>query len=170
VAFNESLANFVGGQAAIEFFRSQQKECRGEGKNCTEADDRVSAAERELAFQLEFGDTVASLVEALEKLYGSESLSSEEKIARREGVFQEQVRPFRTQYPKATALQRVNNAEIIQYKLYLTNLRLFEKLYTQSKGSWSLFFEKIRGVQRSVEGDESRDPFDVLKKIVGEES
>jgi predicted aminopeptidase len=166
VAFNESLANFVGGQAAVEFFRSQQKGCHEAGKDCKVADAQVAMAERELAFQLQFGDTVTRLVGALEALYGSEALSSEEKIARREGVFQEQVKDFRAQYPKATALQTVNNAEIIQYKLYLTNLRLFEKLYAQSNGSWNTFFEKIRDVQRAVKDDDSRDPFEVLKGIV----
>jgi predicted aminopeptidase len=166
VAFNESLANFVGGQATIEFYRAEQQECRREHKDCAEASVRLAAAERDLAFQLEFGDTVTRLVDALEVLYSSQTLSREEKLERREGVFQEAVAPFRKHYPATTVLITVNNAEIIQYKLYLTKLRLFEKLFVKSHGSWSVFFENIREVQRAIHDDGTRDPFVVLNELV----
>jgi predicted aminopeptidase len=166
VAFNESLANFVGGQATIEFYRAQQQECHRAHAECAAADTFVAAAERDLAFQLEFGDTVTRLVDALEGLYGSQSLSREQKLERRERVFQEAVAPFRKHYPATSVLKTVNNAEIIQYKLYLTKLRLFEKLFVQSHGSWSVFFEKIREVQRAIHDDGTRDPFVVLNDLV----
>jgi predicted aminopeptidase len=166
VAFNESLANFVGSQAALEFFANEEAECSGAGRTCDLLAQSRQQAERDLAFQLEFGDTVSQLIEKLEALYARTDVSSEEKISKREEIFAQGVAPFHARYPKATVLQKINNAEIVQFKLYLTKLRLFEKLYAQSDRNWDTFFARIRAARAASEADSAADPFVVLEKEI----
>lgn len=166
VAFNESLANFVGSQATVEFFTKRREECRTLGGDCHRLDVLLGQAVAERAFQGEFGDLITSLYDRLERLYSAQDASSEEKIAKREGIFQEIMKPFRARYPALTALHTVNNAEIIQLKLYLTNMRLFEDVFAASGGSWGPFFDKIRGVRAAIDEDNSKDPFKALRDMV----
>jgi len=109
---------------------------------------------------------VDALYASLEKLYGDPTLASEEKIARRQSVFNEVVIPFRKRYPKATLLREMNNADIVQLKLYMTQLPLFARLYAQEEQDLRRFIEVIREVQRRVEEDSSKNAFVVLEEIV----
>jgi predicted aminopeptidase len=165
VAFNETLANFVGMQGAIEFFTRQRVECLESKGACEIFEERLRSASRDKAFQLDFGDAVTEVISKLEALYGSADLSSERKIDRRQEVFSSAIAPFRAKYPKVSVLQQVNNAEIVQYKLYLTKLRLFEALFLQSGSSWSTFLDSIREIRDAVEKDPSKDPFALLETV-----
>lgn len=165
VAFNESLANFVGMQGAIEFFTRQRDECLASKGACEIFDERLRSATRDKTFQLDFGDAVTELISKLEALYGSADLSSEQKIARRQEVFSTAIAPFRAKYPKVGVLQQVNNAEIVQYRLYLTQLRRFERLFLQSGSAWSTFLGAIREIRDAVEKDPSKDPFALLETV-----
>jgi predicted aminopeptidase len=165
VAFNESLANFVGMQGAIEFFTRQRDECLRSNVTCEVVEERLRAANRDKTFQLDFGDTVTEVIARLEALYSSADLTSEQKIARRQEVFATAIAPFQSKYPKVSVLRQVNNAEIVQYRLYLTQLRRFERLFLQSSGSWSTFWDAIREIRNAVEKDSSQDPFALLEAI-----
>lgn len=166
VAFNESLANFVGSRATIEFFTAQLSECSVRGGECGLFETWRANAESESGFQREFSDLIMSLYDQLERLYGDASIERAEKLRQREVIFEGLMGPFRARFPKMTALRTINNAEIIQFKLYLTHLRLFERLFAKGNGSWESFFEAMRGVQRAVEEDNSTDPFKLLQDMV----
>jgi predicted aminopeptidase len=123
--FNESVANFVGGRAAIEFFREKV----GEG-----------SAEHQLAVQdwqqeLEFSAYMEGLAESLNELYARD-IAHEEKLRLREDIFkkarddwQKRVGDRPSHRFRRFFKQPLNNAVIIHYLLYLKNLRLFESLY-----------------------------------------
>jgi len=123
--FNESAANFVGGRAAIDFFRDRFGEGSAEYKNAIRAWDE----------ELEFAGFIEKLAESLKELY-SRDIPYEEKLRLREEVFAQGkaewadhiiTRPshrFRN-----FSKQLLNNAVMIHYLLYLNNLRLFESLY-----------------------------------------
>ena len=168
VAFNESLANFVGSVGGISFFNEQANACLKASRVCANEKARLEAAVRDEQVQYEVSRIVDRLYESLEKLYADPSLTSEEKIARRGGVFSEVVRPFRERYPNASILKEVSNADIIQLKLYMTKLPLFGRLYAQEHQSLPRFIDKIREVQRQVEADAAKDPFVVLEDILGD--
>ncbi len=163
VAFNESLANFVGMQGAVEFFTKQRDDCVAAQAACQPIEERLRAATRDKSFQLDFGDAVTDVIAKLETLYGRSDLSSEQKIALRQEVFAGAIGPFRRKYPDVSVLREVNNAEIVQYRLYLTQLRGFERLFLQSGSSWSTFLGAIRGIRDAVEKDPSTDPFKLLE-------
>jgi predicted aminopeptidase len=154
VDFNESLANFVGVRGALDFARSL----------IPPSAERTSAAEIALTRELEIGDAVMRMYAALDALYKS-TASREEKLATRAAIFEREMAPVRATYPTLKILKSINNAEIIQLKLYLTALPDFAALFEQSGGDWSRFFGKIREIRDRVDTDAATDPFAVLKQL-----
>ena len=167
VPFNESLANFVGSQGAVNFFAARVAECRAAGSACGDDEKQLVAAQREYAFQFELADLVDKLFASLEKLYNDPSLTSQQKITRRVEVFDSIMKPFRQRFPTLQILKEVNNADIIQLKLYLSNIWIFRELFILRDQNWSAFMSAIRQVQKRMEAEPSSDPFAVLQEIVG---
>lgn len=173
VAFNESLANFVGSQGAELFFAELLESCRAAGGLCEVEAQRLAAAKREYAFQLELAEVIDVLYNRLDYLYRDSTLSSDEKIARRVSVFAEVMGPFREKYPSIQMLKEVNNADIIQLKLYLSKLWLFHELFARQDRDWKAFMGAMRGIQKEMDSrDEgsAKDPFILLQDIVGTHS
>ena len=167
VNFNESLANFVGSVASVEFWTRRVEECERVGAECPQDRERLEAARRDTDAQYELSRVVDELYAALETLYGDNALASEEKVARRVPLFFKVMAPFYAKYPKANVLREVNNADIMQLKLYVTNLGLFKDLFAKVGGDLRRFLEAIRQVESEVKRDSSKDPFVVLRDIVG---
>lgn len=168
VPFNESLANFVGSQGAVSFFSERLDTCRAAGGACESQEQELAAAKREYAFQFELAEVVDTLYTRLDLLYKDPSLSSEEKIAQRVPLFEEVMAPFRTKFPTVGILKEVNNADIIQLKLYLSQLWLFHELFVQRDRSWERFMDGVREIKRRVDEEPSRDPFLLLKELIGD--
>ncbi len=169
VPFNESLANFVAITANEQLFSERLAACKSKPEqDCSLAESMLRAARNDAAVQYDLSAGVQGLYEALDALYKDAALSSEEKIARREAVFSKHVTPLRTKYPQLQALRQVNNAEIMQLKIYLTDLALFRELYRRSAGDWSEFFRRIAEIKSRQEEDGTKDPFALLQKQLGE--
>jgi predicted aminopeptidase len=139
-AFNESLANFVGGHAAIEFFRDRF------GPGSAEHQRAVRAWERELAF----AEFIEDVTKTLNELYARD-IPFEDKLRLREEVFTRSKAEWARRMPDPPSyrsrnfLQRpLNNAVIIQYALYLKNLGLFEALYNAEGKSLTGVIDLIR--------------------------
>lgn len=154
VAFNESLANFVGVRGALDFARATFP-----------ADhDRVVAAHAGLTRELALGSAIVALHSALEELYRSD-LDRPTKLARRHDIFEREVAPLRATYPQLRILRSINNAEIMQLKLYLTALPDFAALFAREGEDWRRFIERIRSIKARVESDSTTDPFAVLREL-----
>jgi len=162
VAFNESLANFVGSRAAIDFFRSRRSGDTRMIAGKPSLDEAVAQSEREHAFTLEFADCISETFDKLNTLYGRGDLTSEQKVSERQRVFDQVMEPFRARYPAVTALQTLNNAELLQSTIYMTKLSVFERLFIRSRERWSEFFASIIELNRQLERGESKDPFELL--------
>jgi predicted aminopeptidase len=165
VPFNESLANFIGSEGALEFADGVQRGCVGAAPvdRCADAAALRSGAQRERDLQYELSDLITQLYTALEKVYTDATLTSAQKLERRVQVFAQVMAPFRARYPGLQILKEVNNAEIMQLKLYLSDLMVFHTVFEQCGRSWAQFLEVIRGVQAAVEHDGTADPFAVLR-------
>ena len=168
VAFNESLANFVGAQGSVEFFAAQLGECRKASTVCDLYEKQLIAVRKESEFQYELADLVEVVYADLDTLYKRHDLSSDEKVQQRTQVFFNATAPFRRAHPTIKILKEVNNSEIIQLKLYMTKLTLFRELFVRHGGEWRSFIRAIREIKDKVDADPKRDPFDVLKEMVGE--
>jgi predicted aminopeptidase len=172
VPFNESFANFVGNEGTVQFFNSRITQCTGKD-DCGEGlvaayRSELSNSEKDRAFQFEFAQLIDRLYGELDRLYKRSELSFEEKIAQREEIFVKHVSSFKQKFPELKALQKLNNAEIIQLKLYLSQLDLFNKLFDRMKREWGAFIGTIKEIANRIESEEAVDPFNELKSRLGE--
>jgi len=156
-AFNESVANFIGHRAAIDFFRQRN------GEESEEYHDAVRAWEQER----EFADFIDGLVATLSDLYGRD-ISLADKLRLREQVFTqskaewaERIAAGSAQRYRGFVLRPLNNAVLMHYVTYLKNLRLFESLYTAEGKSLARFVAAIR---EGVKGDQ--EPFAVVQSLL----
>jgi predicted aminopeptidase len=152
--FNESLANFVGGRAAISFFRDRY------GEGSAEHARAVQAWEEEV----EFSRFVRRLAESLQELYAKD-LPTDEKLRLKEEILSR----GRAEWSKQTAARpqhrfrgfgqmKVNNAVMIHFRLYLKELELFEALYDERGRDLPQLIGWVKGVSWN-----GREPFEVLR-------
>ncbi len=158
VAFNESLATFVGDVGAAEYFCGLEGE---DGPRCRYA--RALWHDRIL-----FGQAVQRLISALENVYGSDELSREEKLAAkdtviarwREGYAREVVPELRVGY-RTYHERPLNNATLIGLRLYNRELDLFDRVWRE------LDVPLKEAVDRVVRAAESQpdEPYEALRRL-----
>ena len=130
--FNESFANFVGDRGAIALF------CGMEGPDA----ERCHHAQDEWADNLAFGEYLTSLVTQLDSLYAREDLTSEQKVALREPIFEAARARFRDEVLPAMRTDRfagferlpMNNATLLARRLYYDRLDRFEAAFVRRGG------------------------------------
>ena len=124
-AFNESVANFIGHRAAVDFFRAKFGTDSVEHKRALQwwTEER------------EFGAFVAEVVRDLTVLYKSD-LSRQDKLRLREEVFTRSKAEWARRIADRPAhrfrgfsQQVLNNAVLMHYVVYLKDFDLFESLY-----------------------------------------
>ena len=156
-AFNESVANFVGGRAAIDFFRERFGDGSAEHRRALQAWQE----------ELEFSDFIEKLGDSLSELYGKE-IALEEKLRLREEIFErgkrecgERIAGRPTHRFRGFAKQPLNNAVMIHYLLYLNNLKLFEAFYEARGGSLAKVIESLREAV-----PKGNDPFEAVRALL----
>ena len=156
-AFNESVANFIGHRAAIDFFRDKFGADSVEHKRAIQ----VWAEERE------FGAFIAELARVLTELYGRD-ISRDEKLRLREEVFARgkaewarRIADRPEHRARAFSQQPLNNAVLMHYLVYLKDLDLFESVYENSGRSLVRTIDSIK--QAVAKGDE---PFEAVRASV----
>lgn len=162
VDFNESAANFVGSAGAAAFFAAEFGKCP---RDCAELESLKNESALEYSRELEIADSIEGLYAELEALYKS-AAPSEQKLAARGPIFEKHISRLRTKYPAIKLLREVNNAELIQLKLYLSDLRKFAKLFEVCGKDWSLFVDKISEIKTEAAKDSSKNPFEILDGII----
>jgi predicted aminopeptidase len=156
-AFNESIANFIGHRAAIDFFRQRGGEASAEYR------DAVHAWEQEK----QFAEFIEGLVITLAELYRRD-IPLKDKLSLREQVFThsktewaERIKAGEARRYRSFILQPLNNAVLMHYATYLTNLKLFESLYLAEAKNLARFITAIREpVKRGTE------PFAVVQSLL----
>lgn len=156
-AFNESVANFVGGRAAIDFFRDRF------GAGSAEHEQAIRAWEEEL----QFSEFIEKLSAELNEIY-ARAIPEEEKLLLRQQVFtqgKEEWSEWVTKHPthrfRNFSKQPLNNAVIIHYMLYLKNLKLFEALYDAEGKS---LMRTIASIREAVAKD--GEPFKAVQNLL----
>lgn len=163
VTFNESLANYVGVQGAVDFFDKRRQECLESGKTCDQEEAFYERALHRKERTLELGVIVEDIYRQLNELYQSD-LPGEEKLKQREAVFEAVVAPLREAFPQMRLLQEINNAEIMQLKIYHTRLNEFDRLY-RSLSDWTAFIDRMKAVQEKVRTTPGSSPFELMIEI-----
>ena len=122
-------------------------------------------AKRELVSELEVAATVEQLYRELSKVYHSHA-SRETKLALRKEVFARELVPLREKYPNLKILREINNAEILNYKIYMTRLHLFRELYDKHNGDWRAFITDVIHIAEKIEARPLLDPFELVEDIL----
>lgn len=159
VRFNESFATWVGRSGAIEFFCTRP----GGGTDtvwCNRARDRWHDVQLFSAF-------MDGLVEDLEELYGDSLAATEDKLTRRQTVFDVHRRRFADDYrPSLRAYSfsgflslPLNNATLLSRMRYYHRLSDFDAHAERHGGSLAAAIEAIRAGVRDV-----GDPLEVLRR------
>lgn len=157
VRFNESFATWVGRVGAIEFFCTRS----GGGPDtvwCNRARDRW----RDTQY---FSQFIGGLVDELEALYGDSTLASQDKIERRQHIFDTHLDRFRTEVrPRLASLTfagfdalPLNNATLLSRIRYYHRLPDFEGFLKRNGGSLK---EAVAALEAGLAGVE--DPFNLL--------
>lgn len=152
-AFNESLANFAGHRGAIAYFT------REHGAAHEHTRDANDAWQAELA-AAEFFARASSRLDAL---YAA-ALSEAEKLERRDAVFAQIRAEFESLSGTVIADFRtgeINNAVVLQYLTYLTDLHVFERAYRQNGRNLRRTLEAIRSAAA-----EAAQPFEAVRRHV----
>ena len=156
-AFNESVANFIGHRAAIDFFRQRFGEQSAEYRRAVDG----------WAEEREFGIFIAELAQTLTELYNRD-IPREDKLRLREEVFSRGKADWakriadRPQHRfRAFSQQPLNNAVLMHYLVYLKDLDLFESLYDLFGRS---LVKTIEMVKQAVDG--GGEPFDAVRRLL----
>ncbi len=157
VGFNESFATFVGRVGAARFFCSRE----GGGLDSVKC-QRALARWRD--FQ-RFSVFLDDFVEELEGVYSDASLSFEQKVARRERVFEAALERFDSDVaPTFEALTfsgfrntPVNNATLLSQIRYYNKLPAFDAFLALHGGDLVAALDDLKARATTVE-----DPFDLL--------
>jgi len=155
-AFNESVANFIGHRAAIEFFRVQYGADSAEHKRARQRWDE----------EREFGEFVAGLARDLTGLYQSE-IPRDDKLRLREEVFSRGKAEWARRVADRPAhrfrgfsQQALNNAVLMHYVVYLKDLDLFDSLYETAGRALPKTVELLQ--QAAAQGG---DPFEAVHQL-----
>ena len=154
--FNESLANFVGRQGAIEFLE-------------IEHEDDPTWAEDARAYYADIDVVNAFLAELYEELedFYAQDITSEEKIAGREAVYQAARDRFVSEVQPTLNLPDTfagyanlpsNNAWMLGHRRYNLDLDLFVEVYETVSHNWT---QALAVYRRAADGDSN--PYDYLR-------
>jgi predicted aminopeptidase len=157
-AFNESLANFIGHRSAIDFFAARL------GSGSTEHQRALDAWHQEK----EFAGFIKGVIGAVAEVYRLD-IPRNDKLRLREEVFSRSKAHWAERMEggspsrrfRAFARQPLNNASLMHYLVYLSNLELFESLYEAENKKLDHFIATIREPVKS-----GRDPFSVVESLL----
>lgn len=156
--FNESLATFVGRAGALDFLTF---EFGSDSEVLVEARDRYHDGDR-------INEFFKEMLAEVQALY-AEPVSSEEKIARREALFEAGRERFRNEIQPALreptryntyGTLNYNNAFLLVNVRYNNNLHVFEQVHESTGRSWSASL----GVFRQAAA--SSDPYGFLEEYL----
>jgi len=157
VDFNESLANFVGIQAAIRFFADRNGKASPEYRQIKQMWDD----------EYEFSNFLYSLTVSLSELYAKD-IPIEEKLKSREEIFSRSKKQWTLRAASRPAHRfryfdqsKLNNAVIADYLLYLSHLDLFQRLLDLQGGDIARMVSEARKALKKKE-----PPFDAVRDYV----
>ena len=168
VRFNESFATWVGRTGAIEFFCSRP----GEGETAQPNPDQVDWCQRARDRWHDvkvFSSFIDTLVEELEAIYGDSVTTREDKMARRQIIFDRHRTRFREEIrPRLLNLTfasfesiPLNNATLLSRMRYYHRLPDFDALLHRNAGSVS---QAVQELEAGLET--ASDPFELLPSAV----
>ncbi len=153
--FNETAANFVGLIVAKEFFYARNEKEKGDSCWKTWKDELI------------FADFLQTTRDNLQELY-EKKLPEAEVLKIRKKIFTEATNNWKekssalqmTNYKKAA--DKLNNANIIAYSIYLTKPHIIMQLFEDCNNSLKCFIDTTKGLEEQV-NEEKLDPYKAIE-------
>lgn len=161
VEFNESLAQFIGILGGRLFFERKLAACTDE-KCKKDAEMYLLLSQNNIERSIEFSIQLEQLYKELQALYGSD-LPSDEKIKQRDGVFEAAMGPFRKKFPNLKNFNQLNNAQIMQSRIYYTKYPLLNDAFMKSNKDLITFIEASKKLRDT--SDDAKDLFEQLRSL-----
>ncbi|WP_413585211.1 aminopeptidase [Bdellovibrio sp. HCB274] len=156
--FNERLAMFLGNKGAEQYY------LKVEGENSP----TLAAIKKDNEDDRIFSKFISEELRDLATWYKNVPVESHtehrrmERIAGIQEKFKTQVLPkMKTKNYEKFATTPMNNARLLVYKTYLSDLADFETLYEQSGGNFQVFIERCKSLEKE------KDPAQKLKELIG---
>ncbi len=160
-AFNESLATFAGHRGAIAFFRAHPERAHPPGEG-----DLLARAVASWDDALRFGAFVQRLAASLRAAYAS-AADTAQALAARDALFAAAKAEYRTLpfaaggFPSFSS-EPLNNAVLLHYLLYGTDLDVFEAVY-HARGDD--LRDALVFIRRAAE-QAPKQPFDAVRRAL----
>lgn len=153
--FNERLAVFIGNKATEMFYKEK------EGPNS----ETLQKVKLENEDEVLFSGFITEEMNDLEKWYKNQNQKNEtqrkERLALIQSHFKEQLLPrLKTDAYKYFSTVPLNNARLLVYKTYVSNLQDFEILFQKSHSNILEFLNKCRFLEKEEKPEEA------LKKLI----
>ncbi|HRO68178.1 MAG TPA: aminopeptidase [Pseudobdellovibrionaceae bacterium] len=158
--FNERLAVFVGNKATEEFYLEK------EGPRSPTLQKIKDFNHDDALFSAFIGPKIQELKAWYEGLPESERReeSRKTKFKAIQEDFEKSLLPkMKTRAYKGFPQMRLNNARLLYFKTYMTDLSDFEKLYADTGRSWELFLKCAKTLESAKKPEEGLK--ELLKKI-----
>jgi predicted aminopeptidase len=154
IDFNESFASFVGDEAALRYLEARHGVASPEYR-----ETKARHADEEL-----FNRFMHGLYERLDGIYRSDRPDGEKRRLK-EAAWAEAGRvyvdvPFQSERYRGRHLERLNNADLLQFRRYSSARAQFAAVLAAQQGDMSRFFAVFEPIARSGE-----DPFDALTRL-----
>jgi predicted aminopeptidase len=163
-AFNESVATFAGHRGAIDFFRSHPERAHPPGGG-----DLAARAESEWEDTRRFGAFVGRLATLLRGAY-ADAADAAQAVAARDALFarareEYAALPFAVGGFPRFINDPLNNAVLLHYLLYATELDLFEAAYSARGRDLAASLAFIKEAAKR----DPKDPFGALRRALDAE-
>ncbi len=161
-AFNESLATFAGHRGAIAFFRAHPERAHPPGGG-----DLLARAEASWEDTKRFGDFVTRVATLVRGAYADHHGDPAGAVAAREAIFAHAREDYRALpfvsggFPHFVE-EPLNNAVLLHYLLYGTDLDVFETVYHSRGDDLRSALEFIRDAAKR----DLADPFGAVRRAV----
>lgn len=154
VAFNESVANFFGLAMAVRYYTREKRLC---AHSCTieknaAIERNLAAAQSQLTRNIQYARALEALFLELESVYQS-TLSRADKLQRKEALFQKHARMFKEKYSISFPLRAINNAALMQSRVYLREMDLFSQALHFCREDTHCFLKLLKNVTAQAESD-----------------
>ena len=164
VSFNETVANFVGTQGAVEFFRSRDPSL---------AQLAAQRLDDEILFSRYLAEVRARLT-ALYEQHARGERNEEETLVQRKQLFEKALacfdllrRFFRGDLYLRGSLPLRNNAFIVAAGLYVDRLPAISQSFNRSGANLPQFVDLLRKLEEKLSHGDEKDPFVLLAALSG---
>lgn len=154
-AFNEQLASFVGQKGAMHYF--------AESRHMSQ--EQLTALREKVKRSTRFAETVRRYLPRFRELYDRQQPLAV-MLVQRKLLFSELEADIGQLYPHLPGNRRhFNNARLLQYERYTPDSPVIQKMWMDSGGDWSRFWEAVDAYVNEITEKKDKEPVTMTQAV-----